>query len=396
MQASLFAEYVDKYFSRTIGKVVEKFNGKLKESTLLHKTMLTEEYSADLKWGTTELNHSVVSADVVSLDSPLPLKKRDSVGNATGTLPKIGVKYRKGEKLLTDIQVAKARGAEEAVIVAKIFDDVTKSIKSMDVAKEILFRRGLSTGQLLVTDEDQNDGTGIRVSFGYKEENIFHCLGTAWTGDAPTPQDDVQQLFDKAEEDGNTIAHVYLTKSYFDKFRHSEQGKKLYADYNKYVITDKTLLPTPGRKAFLEALADEYGAEFHVVEGTFKVQNPDGTEKVAEAWKEANIVAVPSDIVGRLVYGTLAEETNPVAAVSYEKAGSHVLIAKYSKTDPLEEFTTAQALCLPVIDNADSIYVLHADATATDHEETDAALDLEPSDETTTTKKSTKKSTTTE
>lgn len=361
MLASLFAEYVDKYFSRVVGKIVEKFNGKKDEPTLLHKTMLTEEYSADLKWGSTELNHSVVAADVVALDSPLPLKKRDRIGNATGDLPKLGVKYRKGEKLISDINVARARNADEATIVSKIFDDTTKCIKSMDVTKEVLFRRGLSTGQLLVT-EDDNDGTGIRVSFGYKEDHIFHCTGTAWLGNAPKPQDDLQQLFDKATEDGNSINHVYLTKRYFDAFRRSEQGKLLSANYNRQVITDKALLPVPGRSAFLEVLRDEFGAEFHLVEGTFKVQNADGSEKNAEAWKEANIVGVPETIVGRLVYGTLAEETNPVANVNYQKAGSHVLIAKYSKTDPLEEFTTAQAICLPVIDNADGIYVLHADS----------------------------------
>lgn len=363
MIASLFAEYVDKYFSRVVGKIVEKFNGKKQEETLLHKTMLTEEYSADLKWGSTELNHSVVAADVVALDSPLPLKKRDRISNATGDLPKLGVKYRKGEKLISDINVAKARNADEATIVAKIFDDTTKAIRSMDVTKEVLFRRGLSTGQLLVT-EDDTDGTGIRVSFGYKEDHIFHCLGKAWldaTGDA-TPQDDLQQLFDKAQEDGNTISHVYLTKRYFDAFRKSKQGKLLSANYNRQVITNEALLPVSGRSAFLDILADEYGATFHIVEGNFKIQNPDGSEKNADAWKEPNIVGVPDIIVGRLVYGTLAEETNPVAGVSYQKAGSHVLIAKYSKTDPLEEFTTAQAVCLPVIDNADGIYVLHADS----------------------------------
>lgn len=363
MIRSLFAEYVDKYFSRVIGKIVEKFNGKTQQTNLLHKTMLTEEYSADLKWGSSEINHSVVAADVVALDSPLPLKKRDRIGNATGDLPKLGVKFRKGEKLITDINVAKARNANEATIVSKIFDDTSKAIRSMDVIKEILFRRGLSTGQLLVTEED-NDGTGVRVSFGYKEDHIFHCLGTAWLGNAPTPQDDLQQLFDKAEEDGNTISHVYITKRYFNAFRKSEQGKLLAANSSQQVIVDKTLLPVPSRKAFLEVLSDEYGATFHIVEGTFKVQNPDGSEKNAEAWKEANIVGVPDAIVGRLVYGTLAEETNPVANVTYQKAGTHVLLSKYSKTDPLEEFTTAQALCLPVIDNVDGIYVLHADGAS--------------------------------
>ena len=79
--------------------------------------------------------------------------------------------------------------------------------------------------------------------------------------------------------------------------------------------------------------------------------------------EEAHIVGLPGENVGRLVYGTLAEETNPVAGVNYQKSGSHILVAKYSKTDPLKEFTTAQALALPVIDGVDGIYILHANST---------------------------------
>lgn len=376
MIASLFAEFVDKYFARVIGKITEKFNGKIKESKLLHKTMLIEEYSADLKWGSSDINHSVVAADVVSAGSSLPLKKRDKIRNATGDVPKLGVKYQKDETLIDSINTAIAKGANEATIVSKIFDDTTKCIKSMDVRKEILFRQGLSTGQFLVTEED-NDGVGVRASFGYKADHIFHALGTAWLGAAPTPQDDIQQMFDKAEEDGNSIEHVYITKKYLDAFRRSDQGKMLAANFKGQVIVDKKLLSVVGRSVFLEALNDEYGAEFHIVEGSFKVQNPDGSTKHAEAWREANIVGTPAEVVGRLVYGTLAEETNPVAGVAYQKAGSHVLISKYSKTDPLEEFTAAQARCIPVIDGADGIYVLHADATEDEHTETDAGLELE-------------------
>ena len=98
MNASLFLEIVEKYFKAVVGKITEKFNGSKNEQTLLHKTMLTEEYSADLTWGATELEHSVVAADVVALDSSLPLKSRGSFSNATGKLPKLGVKFRKGEK----------------------------------------------------------------------------------------------------------------------------------------------------------------------------------------------------------------------------------------------------------------------------------------------------------
>lgn len=360
MKASLFIDYIDKYFRLVVYKITERFNDKANEPSLLHKTMLTEEYSADLSWGATELNNSVVAADVVSLDSSLPLKSRSKISNATGKLPKLGLKMRKGEQLITDINVMVARGAEESAIAAKIFDDTTKVIKSMDIRKEIMFLQGLSTGACLVED-DENTGTGIRVEFGYKDENMFKCLGGAWGSAGETPQDDIQQMFDKANADSNSISHVYLSKKLFDRFRHSKQGKLLVANFNNAVISNVALLPVPSRAAFLEALADEYGATFHVVNSVFKVENSDGSKVNVKPWKEVNVVGVPSDVVGRLVYGTLAEETNPVEGVKYEKSGSHILVSKYSKTDPLEEFTAAQALCLPVIDGADNIYVLHAD-----------------------------------
>lgn len=361
MNASLFLEYINKYFRLVVGKITEKFNDKSQEQTLLHKTMLTEEYSADLTWGATELNHSIVAADVVALDSSLPLKSRAKISNASGSLPKLGLKMRKGEKLISDINVMIARGAEEATVAAKIFDDTTKVIKSIDVRKEIMFLQALSTGACLVESDDENTGTGIRVEFGYKDENKFKCKSGKWGKKGATPQDDIQQMFDKAHEDSNTISHVYLSKKYFDLFRHSEQGKLLVANFNNTLIIDKTLLPVPSRSTFLDALADEYGAQFHVVDAVFKVEKADGTKVAVKPWEEANVVGVPSDNVGRLVYGTLAEETNPVAGVNYQKSGSHILVSKYSKTDPLEEFTAAQALCIPVIDGADGIYTLEAD-----------------------------------
>lgn len=364
MNASLFTEIVDKYFKLVVGRIVEKFNGKKEEQTLLHKTMLTEEYSADLTWGSTEINHSIVAADVVSLDSSLPLKSRGTISHATGKLPKLGVKYRKGEEDITNINIMSARGTDEATVAAKIFDDSAKCIKSMDVRKEIMFLQGLSTGMTLIPS-NETDGTGVRVKFGYKEENTFHAKTAAWGETGYDPIEDIRQMFDKAGEDSNTINLVLISKKYFNLIRASESGKKLVADYRGQVVVSTANLSQPGREAMLEALADEFGATFRIVDSTFKLEEHDGSTTPIRPWVDANIVGVPEETVGRLVYGTLAEETNPVANVAYQKAGTHVLLSKYSKTDPLEEFTAAQALCLPVIDGADSIYILHANDTDT-------------------------------
>ena len=370
-QVSLFPEYIDKYFGRVIGKITEKYNGEKEKQTLLYKTMLTEEYSADLSWGATELNNVIVAADVVAMDASIPLKKRGSLANASGKLSKIAIKFRKGEKDISDLNVAIARGTDEATIAAKVLNDVPRVIDGTDARIEMMFEQALSSGTMLVEDSE-NDGTGVRVDF-YKEENQFHNIGVKWDGNATTatPQDDVQQLFDKAAEDGNSIAIVMISKKYFNLFRRSKQGKELAASYQGRVFTASTVLPVPGRQLFIDALQDEYGAEFRIVDSTFKVQKHDGTEQSVRPWVDANVVAIPAENVGRLVYGTLAEETNPVEGVNYEKSGSFLLISKYSNNDPLEEFTSGQALCIPVIDGADSIYLLDADYTATT--ETEAA-----------------------
>lgn len=369
MTSSLFTEYVEKYFRLVIGKITEKINDRKTEPTLLHKSMLTEEYSADMNWGSTELNQSVVAADVVSLDSSLPLKKRGAISNATGTIAKIGIKYRKGEKAISDINVMIARGADEATVAGKIFDDASKVVKAIDVRKEIMFEQALSTGQVLVYNTgdtgSDNDGTGVRADFGYLTANKFIGTVAPWGKAVARPLDDLQQLFDKANEDSNAINHVYLTKKYFGYLRNSQQAKLLTATYENQVITNLSLLPVPSKRAFLDALNDEFGATFHIVDNVFRVENADGTTTSVRPWDEANIIALPSEIAGRLVYGTLAEETNPVADVAYQKSGSHILVSKYSKTDPLEEFTAGQAVCMPVIDNVDSIYMLTADESDT-------------------------------
>jgi hypothetical protein len=93
--------------------------------------------------------------------------------------------------------------------------------------------------------------------------------------------------------------------------------------------------------------------------------------------------------VGSLVYGILAEQENPVAGVEYQQVDSFILVSKYSKNDPLREFTSSQALVLPVIENVGSIYLMdtqeaeevdanetEGDATITLYEETYTKADV--------------------
>ena len=357
---SLFFELTEKYLEGIIGRIVDKYNDEYQQQQYLHLTMLQEEYSADLIWSSAEFQNNIVAADVVAMDSSLPLKKRDTISTAVGRIPKVGISFARSEKFLSDISVMAARGAREAEIAARVLADVARSINGIIVRTEIMFQQALSTGVMLVED-DNVPGIGVRADFGYKSENFFKSTHGAWGEANATPIDDIRQMFDKAEKDGNSIGLVMMAKAKFNQLRNSVQAKQLAAVAAGQVIVNLENLMTPSREVMLSALEDEFGAAFRVVDSSFRYEEKDGTTKNIKPWEQGNVVGMPGELVGRLVYGTLAEETRPVQDVTYAKAGTHILVAEFGETNPLREYTTAQSLCLPVIDNPQSIYVLEAD-----------------------------------
>lgn len=360
---SLFSAYVDKFFKGFIGKFTELFNGKKEEPTYLYTSMLTEEYTPDLTWNATSLNNSIVAADVVAMDSSLPLKKRSTLSHASGEIAKLGIKKALKEKEISDIMVMQAKGQQEADIARRILNNVPAVIRGIMVRLEIMFEQALSSGYVLLEDDTQ-EGLGIRVDFGYKDANIFHATVAAWSdADNAKPLDDIRQLFDAASANSDSISDVYLSEQYFNYARKTAQVKELVATANDQVIISSSTLPLPNRSKTLEALGDEFGATFHVVNNSYKTEAKDGTQATVKPWVQGNVVATPSNIVGRMVHGTLAEDMNRVAGVTYSKSG-FILVSEYSHNEPsLAEFTAAQALAMPVIDDGEHIYLLHADGT---------------------------------
>ena len=354
MTESLFREYIAKYLSPTTGKIYETINARPEGSqpALLYKTMLTEEFTPKDTWDSASLARSVVAADVVALDSPLPLKSRGSFAKATGKIPKLGLAFRKKESDIKDIQTMIAMGGTEAQIASKLMGDTDLCIKGIEVAKEIMFLQGLSTGQTLVRDED-SDGKGIRVDFGYKPENTF-TVGKKWSEAGATPLSDLTIVLDAAKDAGVNPALMLISQS-------------------SAVITDVANLPTPSRRDLLDALSDELSLEVRVIDSSFRIQNQDGSIKTVRPWEEANVVFVESNIVGRIVWGDCVEKTNPDKAVEYAEGEQGTLISVWHERDPHAEVTSGQAHAIPVIDGGSQIFLLESETvTAGSKKETKA------------------------
>ena len=361
METSLFVQFAA-YFKAIAKDIVERVNGKKTPLTYLHKEMLAPELSTDLKWQTLNVDGSVVSADVVSMDSALPLKKRDSFGTASGDIPKLGMKLALNEKTMSDIDVLQARNVETKTLVAKIFSDTPKVLLGIYEKLEFMFLQGLSTGVTLV-DDDTNVGTGIRVNFGYPDSNKFGAV-TPWSDPASKPIDDIKRVIKIAKAKGDNPAYLMMDEGTFDALASNQQTREQYAFSQNFVGTQ---IPVPDLDQVNAMLQKRYKLTIIIVDRTV-VTERDGARTIQTPWAASKVVFLQNTKVGKLVYGILAEETRPNKAVMYEKADNFILLKKWHSPEPFAEFTSSQALALPVINNVSSIYVLDTQEAATDEQ----------------------------
>jgi hypothetical protein len=356
---------VDKYFKIFTQKIVEKLNGSTNPLTYLHRTMLKKEYSPTLRWGSLSTSNTAVSADVVAMDSSLPLKKRDSIKKADGEIPKIGMKLGLNETTMNELNILLAVGGQESEVLRKLFADTDKVISGVWERLEFMFHQALSTGMILVADDD-NPGLGIRVSFNHPASNKFGVV-KGWSDSAAKPIDDIDRVIEAARPSGNTIRYILMDKSTWNKFKVNQQVREQYAFYRDFV--GNNVPPVQSVDKANEFLQASYGVSITIIDRHVLVEK-DGKQKSVKPWADNAVVFLTDLNVGSLTYGRLAEETFPDKAVDYQKVDDFILVSKYHKNDPIKEFTSSQAIVLPVINNIDSIYIM-------DCEEATASTDVQ-------------------
>jgi len=374
MNESLFIQFAN-WFKSIADTVNERVNGKKTALTYMYKDMLTEELSVDLKWNTLQVNSNIVAADVVSMDSPASLKRRDSFGKASGDIAKLSMKFKMSEKNLSDIDVLQNRNIETRMIVDKIFNDEVRATMGVHEKLEYIFLKGFSSG-VTVIDDENNVGSGIRIDYGYKASNSFGVTDRWSDRLNATPMDDLKRVIKEAKSEGIRPRFLYMDEGTFDNLAANKQTREQYAFSMNFV---GSTIPVPDEEQVQGLLQRRLGLTIMLVDRTVTVER-DGTRTVISPWESGNIVLTETSNVGKLMYGILAEETRQSPKAVYAKSGNFILLKKWSTDEPFAEFTSSQALAIPVIDNVDSIFLINTEeATAGDDEQTegDAAYTYE-------------------
>ncbi len=364
MEKSLFIEHIEKWFSGIVLNVVERLNDTERPNPYYHRRMLRKQYSHTGKWEALSANYGFVAADIVIMDSQLPLKRRDKLQSASGDIPKQGLKLMLNESQLTKLHtlrgnIALGNNVDQAQrqIISTIFEDTPRVIQGVWERNEKIFLESLSTGVCLVED-DENTGVGIRVDWGFKDENKFG-VSALWSDPVNAkPLNDIDAVLDRVREKGHTITTVKLDRVTARQMLNTTQVKQANAFFVGY-NGEGANIQAPALDQFNQYMLAEYGFTFEIIERSV-VTEKNGIRTAHKPWSEGKVIFLTSDQVGDLVYSFVGEMLSPVPGVSYQTADDMVLVSKYRKNEPLSEFTSSQARVIPVLAGVDSIYQLDA------------------------------------
>lgn len=353
METSIFAAWLERYFAGIVLRITARYNDEKLLPVYLFKKFLKKDFSVDGKWESININNQLVAADIIAMDSSIPLKNRASMGRASGDIPKMGLELALREKQLTDLQTLIARKTADSIIVAKIFQDTPLVIGGQYERLELMFLEGFSTGLVEVTDSE-TVGAAVRLNYGYLPENRFES-STSFDDPAATPFTDLTPLLDKAAGDGNKLIAAFLDRQTFNNICKSQEGKDIYAA--AFGIFGAAV-PTPTLEQMNNAMQARYGFQFELIERSVKVQR-NGVNTTIVPWKAGQIVFVTTLDLGSYVYARLAEQDHPVAGVNYQLVDDFILVSKFRTNRPsLAEFTNSQSRVVPVIDNTEAIYTM--------------------------------------
>lgn len=350
MEQSLFIEYIQQYFAKLALGVVEKLNDSTNPVVYYHRRMLTKAFSFSGKWEALNANYSRVAADIVAMDSPLPLKKRDVMGKASGDIPKMGLELKLNETQLTELMTLAQLPNQEPTILAKIFADLPRVIEAVYETNEFMFLEGLSTG--VSSTPDDSTGQLIRLDFGYKAANLSGVEIDWATSATAKPLDDIERMMALASTNGSSIGTVKMDSETFKKFAATDQVKNMVAFSVGFV---GSTIPIPNLEGVNRALE---GYSIEVIKRTVTFEK-DGVRLVKTPWADGQVILMPNDNAGVLAWANLAETLSPVAGVTYQNVDDFILTSKFRTNRPaLAEWTNSQARVIPVISNVDSIFRL--------------------------------------
>ena len=310
-----------------------------------------------------------VAADVVAYDVSAPLKTRKVVSKLSGEIPAIRMKKKMTEMDLNTYNIMKAQAKpEQKALLDLIFGDVDSCVDGVNARLEWMVFQALSKGLITLSKTTNSGGviTEADINFGLPSQTIGNkqVASVVWTAAVTTtkPITDIETVMTAAGTLGIKPRYMIMNRSKWLEFRASDEVKDFVAPYALYGGTRKKR--SPNLKVANEALAAESLPTLIIIDTRVAYEDINHNITNVDPWLNSNdrFVTFLEDLkCGDMLYGPIAEETNPPKQVLQAKKGP-ILISKWSDVDPVAEYTKGELnafISWPTIDRVMSLDTEH-------------------------------------
>lgn len=310
-----------------------------------------------------------VAADVVAYDVSAPLKTRKVVSKLSGSIPAIRMKKKMTEMDLNTYNIMKAQAKpEQKALLDLIFGDVDACVDGINARLEWMTFQALSKGLLALSTTTNAGGvvTEENIDFGLPSAAIGNkqTCAVVWhtTPASGTPITDFITVMTAAGTLGIKPRYALMNQSKWAEFRMSTEVKDFVAPYSLYGGVRK--VRAPNLKTANEALLAEKLPIIIVIDTMIAYEDVNHAITNVDPWLNSDdkYVTFLEDLkCGDMLYGPIAEETNPPKQVLQAKKGP-ILISKWSDVDPVAEYTKGELnafISWPTIDRVMSLNTEH-------------------------------------
>lgn len=343
MEKSLYFEVIANLFPNLLVQIIEEKKGDPDYSFL---ERLGEEYSIDGTFEVLTGSKRTVKADIVAMDSALPLKSRPVMGAAFGKVPKIGQsRVMRGSDLKKlDVMIQKFGNNSDRVRDA-VFNDSQSNVDGVLDTMQELYLTGLSAGVVNV-GADNVGLTEIRLDYGFKTSQK-RGVPVVWSNAATaTPLADIMNIVALARQNGTQLTEMHLDATSFNQIMKSAEVAAVFDGLG--FLTERRL-----RDFFM----DELGLSVQIVTRTVNVEI-DGVVTNKPVWTAGMVTFTQSGEIGTVFYTDTAEHNHRAEQALYAEPNAYILSSIYRTLRPLNEWSEAQAMALPVITDVDNIWQL--------------------------------------
>ena len=359
---ALIEDIIEENLQNAVDVHYETISMNRDEPVYFHDQLMRPEYSPGMTYESVGGDTVRVVADVVAFDSPLPIKKRDSIKSANGDLVKIGMKFLLSEKEMNIVHQLQRTPGAKALLAEKLFKDSDRVMYGMKELLDKMLLSALSEGVMLVP-EDENTGTAVRVSYDMSDANKFGAT-YQWNDSRATPISDMKRVMKEARDSRSVNEReIWLDVQTMEALLSNKEVKERYSFLTHGIVGDS--IPMLSEDMVKLLFSRELKANINVIDRSFTVEK-NKKRTIVPGWAPGQVVFTPSKDLGKLFWALSAEDESRTPGVIYAKPNNYMLIGVSQTSEPVSKKTFGQAIALPVLQDVDSIYYLDTTEGATD------------------------------